>query len=97
MPDAVFGLAWSGAVTQERLARLLACLPSGLIEIYTHPAVCDGFPGHFPGYRYREELAALRAPETVAALQASGFRLGSYGDAIASNPPASSYWRPRTG
>jgi hopanoid biosynthesis associated protein HpnK len=82
-PDAVFGLAWSGALSEERLVRLLPHLPSGLIEIYTHPAVSDRFPGHCPGYRYVDELNALRAPNTIAALRHSGFRLGSYADAPA--------------
>jgi chitin disaccharide deacetylase len=77
--DAVFGLAWSGALTQARLVGLLDQLPDGLIEIYAHPAVADRFPGHARGYRYAEELAALCAPATHAALRRSGFRLGSYG------------------
>ena len=37
-PDHVFGLAWSGAMTSERLAGLIRHLPEGLSEIYTHPA-----------------------------------------------------------
>jgi len=48
-PDAVFGLAWSGAMTPERLKRLLAQLPDGLSEIYTHPAT-GPYPGSAPGY-----------------------------------------------
>jgi hopanoid biosynthesis associated protein HpnK len=36
-PDHVFGLAWSGAMTGERLAGLIRHLPEGLSEIYTHP------------------------------------------------------------
>lgn len=82
MPDAVFGLAWSGALSEERLSGLLAHLPSGLIEIYAHPAVSDRFPGHCPEYCYMEELEALRAPRVLEALRESGFRLGSYSDAV---------------
>src|SRR5262249_20174647 len=37
-PDAVFGLAWSGAMTGARLKGLLEHLPEGLSEIYLHPA-----------------------------------------------------------
>ena len=80
MPDAVFGLAWSGALTQERLFGLLAHLPTGLIEIYSHPAITDQFPGHCPNYRYMDELEALRSPKVIATLRNSGFRLGSYSD-----------------
>src|SRR5271154_3763933 len=41
MPDRVFGLAWSGAMTERRIAGLLANLPDGLSEIYTHPATSN--------------------------------------------------------
>jgi len=87
-PDAVFGLAWSGALTQDRLVGLLDHLPSGLIEIYAHPATTDTFAGHAPGCRYADELDALCAPPVRAALRRSGFRLGCYGDATeaAANP-----------
>jgi hypothetical protein len=50
----------------------LAALPDGLTELYTHPATADVWPGSAPGYRYRDELAALVAPATRAALAASG-------------------------
>lgn len=64
-PDAVFGLAWSGAFTKDRLAGVLRQLPQGLVEIYTHPATADRFPGAAPGYHYSEELEALCAPEVL--------------------------------
>lgn len=80
MPDAVFGLAWSGAMTRERVNRLLEHLPPGVIEIYTHPATADAFAGHAPGYRYREELAALSDPACIGAVKRSGYRLGGFSD-----------------
>jgi len=79
-PAAVFGLAWSGAMTRERVRGLLEKLPAGLIEIYTHPATANAFAGHAPGYRYSDELAALTDPDCIAALHRSGFRLGGLGD-----------------
>jgi predicted glycoside hydrolase/deacetylase ChbG (UPF0249 family) len=79
-PDAVFGLAWSGAMTASRLAGLLHHLPPGRTEIYLHPATRDDFIGHAPGYRYREELAALTAPSTIAAARREGLELGGYVD-----------------
>lgn len=82
-PDQVFGLAWTGAMTTARLASLLAHLPEGLTEIYTHPATADAFDGSAAGYRYRDELAALTSPEARAALAASGARLGGFSDFIA--------------
>lgn len=77
-PDRVFGLAWSGAMTPARLLRLLECLPGGVTEIYTHPAVADVFAGSAPGYRYREELAALTDP--AVRVRAAMVRLGGYSD-----------------
>jgi hopanoid biosynthesis associated protein HpnK len=77
-PDAVFGLAWSGAMTTSRLLGLLRHLPEGRSEIYLHPATTDDFAGHAPGYRYAEELAALVAPDVIAA--ARELRLGGYAD-----------------
>lgn len=76
VPDAVFGLAWSGAMTNARLAKLLRALPAGVVEIYTHPASANAFAGHAPGYRYTDELAALTDPECIAAARQAGYRLG---------------------
>ncbi len=76
-PDAVFGLAWSGAMTTKRVAGLLANLPDGVSELYLHPALCT-YPGAAPGYRYSEELAALLAPEVLA--QARTIRRGRFQD-----------------
>jgi hopanoid biosynthesis associated protein HpnK len=77
-PDAVFGLAWSGAMTRERLKSLLARLPEGVVEIYTHPAAANRFAGHAPGYRYTDELAALIDPDCVAAQRHADHRLGGF-------------------
>ena len=79
--DAVFGLAWSGAMTRTRLAALLGRLPPGLVEIYLHPAVTDVFAGAAPGYRYADEFAALCDPDCIAAVRRSGYALGGYSDA----------------
>ena len=78
-PDAVFGLAWSGAMTPERLKRLIAQLPDGLSEIYTHPAT-GPYPGSAPGYQYARELAALTDPGLPDLLAANGIRTGGFGD-----------------
>jgi len=81
VPDAVFGLAWSGAMTAARIKALLERLPPGVIEIYTHPSTADTFVGHAPGYRYGEELAALVDPACMAAVRRSGRRLGGLSEA----------------
>jgi hypothetical protein len=80
IPDAVFGLAWSGAMTTPRLEGLLRHLPDCFSEIYMHPASYDSFEGHAPGYRYREELAALTAPSVIAAARQPDVVLGGYAD-----------------
>ncbi len=79
VPDAVFGLAWSGAMTRERVAALVARLPAGLNEIYAHPAT-GAYPGSAPGYRYADELAALLDPETAARARGAGRQLGRFAD-----------------
>ena len=78
--DRVFGLAWSGAMTESRVAGLLAHLPDGLTEFYFHPATSNAFLGAAPGYRYADELAALVAPGIVSAAKGGDIRLIGYSD-----------------
>ncbi len=78
-PDAVFGLAWSGAMTAPRLKGILDHLPEGLTEIYLHPAT-GTYPGCAPGYAYGAERAALLDPAVIAAAKAPGIRLGGFCD-----------------
>lgn len=80
VPDAVFGLAWSGAMTPARVATLLDRLPEGDTEIYFHPATADTFPGHAENYRYTDELAALTDADVLAAAQRSGAKRGGFLD-----------------
>jgi hopanoid biosynthesis associated protein HpnK len=78
-PDHVFGLAWSGAMTAERLAGLIDHLPPGLSEIYMHPAT-GPYSGSAPGYRYAAELAALTDPGLPAKLADGGIKTGGFAD-----------------
>jgi hopanoid biosynthesis associated protein HpnK len=77
--DRVFGLHWSGAMTQARLAGLLRHLPEGLTEIYLHPAT-GAYAGSAPGYRYREEMDALTSPDIVRLCRSGAVRLGGFTD-----------------
>jgi chitin disaccharide deacetylase len=86
VPDNVFGLAWSGAMIESRMAGLLRHLPDGMTEIYAHPATSGAFEGAASNYRYAEELAALTAPAVLAAARASGARLGGFADFAADVP-----------
>jgi len=76
--DQVFGLAWSGAMTEDRLLALLPHLPDGVSEIYGHPA--SGAASFAPGYRHAEELAALVSPRVRRLVEALGLRLLRYAD-----------------
>lgn len=78
-PDRVFGLRWSGQMTRARLAALIQHLTHGVSEIYLHPAT-GSYRGSAPGYRYREELEALMAPEVSAACREADVCIGGFGD-----------------
>jgi len=79
VPDQVFGLAWSGAMTADRMRGILERLPDGLTEIYTHPAT-GAYPGSAPGYDYRGELAALLEPLAKTILTRERVALGHFAD-----------------
>jgi len=83
--DHVFGLAWSGGMTEERVMRLLPCLPDGTSEIYFHPATgrTPSLEAAMPGYRNREELAALTSPAIRQRIAELGIRLVSFTDLAA--------------
>jgi hopanoid biosynthesis associated protein HpnK len=78
-PNQVFGLAWSGAMTRERLAGLIRHLPDGLSEIYMHPAT-GPYAGSASGYQYEAELAALTDPRLPELLAEGGIRRGGFCD-----------------
>jgi hopanoid biosynthesis associated protein HpnK len=82
VPDQVFGLAWSGAMTHLRLQGLIGHLPDGITEIYTHPATASGFAGAAPGYRYQDELAALTSPNLRRQIAAAGLASGGFVGAV---------------
>jgi hopanoid biosynthesis associated protein HpnK len=79
VPDQVFGMAWSGAMTTDRVRAVIENLPDGLNEIYLHPAT-GSYEGCAPGYRYADELAALTAPRVVEAFRNSGISKGGFAD-----------------
>ena len=78
VPRATFGLRHSGAMTVDRLHAAIAALPAGLSEIYLHPAVRDDYPGHGPGYRHRDELAALPDPGARQQSVAHHVQIGNF-------------------
>jgi hopanoid biosynthesis associated protein HpnK len=80
--DQVFGIAWSGAMVEERVLRLLPHLPSGASEIYFHPATRQtaALAAAMPGYRHTEELGALLSPAVRQRIAELGINLVGYGD-----------------
>jgi hopanoid biosynthesis associated protein HpnK len=76
--DQVFGIAWSGAMTEDRVLALLPHLPGGVSEIYCHPSVAVS--SSVPGYRHAEELAALLSPRVRRRIGELGLGLASYRD-----------------
>src|SRR5438876_1082228 len=67
-------------LSAERIAGILRHLPDGLTEIYFHLATADSFAGAAHGYRYRDELAALMAPDIKKLVQATGAQAGGFLD-----------------
>jgi hopanoid biosynthesis associated protein HpnK len=82
--DHIFGIAWSGAMTEARLLRLLPHLPAGISELYFHPAVEHNaaLAAAMPAYGHAEELAALLSPKVRRSIEELGVELGSYGELI---------------
>lgn len=80
IPDQVFGLRWSGAMTEQRLRGIVENLPQGLSEIYLHPATSGGFQGSAPSYRYTDEFAALTSQTVLDAAHSPNIQLGSFAD-----------------
>jgi hopanoid biosynthesis associated protein HpnK len=79
VPDAVFGLAWSGAMDTPRLRGIIERLPDGLNEIYLHPAT-GPYPGCAQGYDYAGELAALTDLRVGALARRDDIALGHFSD-----------------
>jgi hopanoid biosynthesis associated protein HpnK len=83
--DQLLGLAWSGAMTEARMLRLLASLPEGITELYCHPAVAQTpmLRLTMPDYRPAEELAALVSPAIRRLVLSEKLELVSYRDLTA--------------
>ena len=78
--DRVFGLAWSGRMTERRIAGLIHNLPTGCTEIYTHPATSTDFAGAANGYLYADELAALLSSRCREAVRETAASVAGYAD-----------------
>jgi chitin disaccharide deacetylase len=83
--DHLFGLAASGAMDEATLLAILARLPSGVTEIYLHPATESGaaIAPSMREYRHADELAALSSPRVRETIAAINLGHGGYADAPA--------------
>ena len=83
--DHLLGLAWTGAMTEPRVLRLIEDLPRGTSELYCHPAVAQTprLKRTMPDYRPVEELAALQSGAVRAAVERGGIELVRYADLTA--------------
>jgi chitin disaccharide deacetylase len=80
--DYAFGINDVGAMTEERILRLLDRLPDGVTEMFFHPATA-AFAGADAGtqaYRWSDELAALTSPAVRSALERNGIASITYGE-----------------
>jgi hopanoid biosynthesis associated protein HpnK len=84
--DCVFGIARSGAMDEAMFLSVLSGLPSGVTEIYLHPAshAKGGIASSMAGYRHADELAALLSVRVRSAMVALNVTRGGYGDVLRS-------------
>ena len=70
--DAMLGLAESGRFDETAVLDALRHLPTGVTELYFHPATLSGsaIAPSMPTYRHSAELAALLSPRVREALDA---------------------------
>jgi len=85
-PDTMFGLHQSGHMTEDYVLGVIAALPPGVTEIYSHASVVDAEARRWrpAEYECEAELAALTSPHVRAALDVAGAERISYRDLAAS-------------
>lgn len=83
--DWVAGIAATGRMDEATMLDVLARLPEGVLELYSHPAVGDDAPitASMRDYRHADELAALCSPRVRQAIAATGARRGAFSDVFA--------------
>jgi chitin disaccharide deacetylase len=83
--DHLFGLSWTGAMTEARVMSLLPHVPDGVSEVYFHPAVArtGALARTMPDYRHDDEFAGLVSPAIRRCVAESGISLIAYCDLTA--------------
>jgi hopanoid biosynthesis associated protein HpnK len=82
--DYVVGIANSGRMDEAAWLAALADLPTGVGEIYCHPAFAGDrvLSQGMREYRHADELEALLSPRVADAIRDSGARVGGFGDVL---------------
>jgi len=82
--DHIFGVAASGAMDEVRMLQIVRRLPSGVTEIYLHPAAQSGsiIAASMSQYRHADELAALLSPRVRSAIASAGVSCGGFADLV---------------
>jgi hopanoid biosynthesis associated protein HpnK len=78
--DHLFGLAWTGQLSEARLNKLIPHLPPGVSEIYSHPATSRDLTltQLMPDYHHEAEFAALVSQKLRQLIAKSGIELTTY-------------------
>jgi chitin disaccharide deacetylase len=80
--DRVFGIRYSGHMTQNHVLDMLRTLPPGVSEMYFHPATraWEGVDPQIAGYDFAGELNALMSPDVRAAIHDFGITPTTYSE-----------------
>jgi hypothetical protein len=80
--DYAFGVSDCGCMDRDRLVSLLAGLPEGVSEIFSHPATrrWDGIEPEAVHFRFEDEFTALVDPAVRAAAAGSGAQRITFGE-----------------
>jgi len=80
--DAMFGMADSGRMSLDLAVRFLENLPSGITELYFHPATRRSreTDAIMPDYAHEEEFRILTSKRLLMAIQDAGIRRTSFSD-----------------
>jgi hopanoid biosynthesis associated protein HpnK len=78
--DYVFGMIDTGHMDARRLREFIAALPSGISEIYSHPATAAWAQADPPDADYAGEFAALIDPAVIADLHASNVKPATFSE-----------------
>jgi len=79
--DYLFGMTDGGAMTLDRMLRMVDRLPAGVTEFCCHPASCrcPEIDATMPRYGHEEELRALTDVRLARALHSAGIKTIAFG------------------